>query len=123
MDTRRLLFMLGGIGAATFVVILVLAVGLGGGGDDNGNGSPNDGDGDPSIGDDLPDRQSGELRLFGPDPLILDPACASDAGSAEYIVEIFSGLVGFDLDLNLIPDIAESWDTSDDGSVYTSHRR
>ena len=120
MDTRRLLSLLGGIGAATVVVIIVLAVVLSGGGDDNGSGS--DGDG-PSIGDDLPDRESNELRLFGPDPLILDPACASDASSAEYIVEIFSGLVSFDLDLNLIPDIAETWETSDDGAVYTFHLR
>jgi oligopeptide transport system substrate-binding protein len=120
MDTRRLLFMLGGIAAATVVVIVVLAVALGG---SNGDGDGANGDGGPSIGDDLPDRESGELRLFGPDPLILDPACASDAGSAEYIVEIFGGLVGFDPQLNLIPDIAERWDVSDDGSVYTFHLR
>lgn len=123
MDTRRLLFVLGGIGAATVVVIVVLAVALSGGGDGDGNGNSPDGDGGPGIGEDLPARESGELRLFGPDPLIIDPACASDAGSARYIVEIFSGLVSFDRDLNLIPDIAESWETSDDGAVYTFNLR
>ena len=65
---------------------------------------------------DLPDRVEGELRLFGGDPITLDPACASDADSAEYIVEIFSGLVSFDKDLNVIPDIAETIDTSPDGT-------
>ena len=74
MDTRRLLFVLGGIGAATVAVIAVLALAGSGGGNDNGDGDSEDG---PSIGEDLPDRESGELRLFGPDPLIIDPACAS----------------------------------------------
>lgn len=125
MDTRRLLFVLGGIGVSTVLVIAILAVALSGGDGDNGGGAGGDGNGDngDDITGDLPDRQSGELRLFGPDPLILDPACASDAGSAEYIVEIFSGLVGFDPDLNLIPDIAERWDVSEDGTVYTFHLR
>jgi len=71
----------------------------------------------------------GELRLFGPDPLTLDPACASDAGSAEYIVEVFSGLVSFDRDLNLIADIAEEIPTKEnggisaDGMIYTFNIR
>ena len=78
-------------------------------------------DGEPTP--ELPDRVEGELRLFGGDPITLDPACASDAGSAEYIVEIFSGLVSFDKDLNVIPDIAETIEVSPDGLVYTFHLR
>lgn len=117
MDTRRLLFVLGGIGAATVLVIAILAVATSGG------GGGDDGDGDGDISGQLPDRESGELRLFGPDPLILDPACASDAGSATYIVEVFSGLVGFDEDLNVAPDIAEDWDANDNQTVYTFHLR
>jgi len=65
----------------------------------------------------------GELRLLGRDPLTLDPACASDVDSANYIVEIFGGLVTIDRDLKIVPDIAESWDTSSDGTVYTFHLR
>jgi oligopeptide transport system substrate-binding protein len=122
METRRLLFVLGGLGVATALVIAILAVATSGG-DDGGNGSSGGGDNNGDISDELPDRESGELRLFGPDPLILDPACASDAGSATYIVEIFSGLVGFDEDLNIAPDIAERWDTNDDNTVYTFHLR
>ena len=83
------------------------------------NGDNQNGDGDGSPTPDLPDRVEGELRLFGPDPITLDPACASDAGSAEYIVEIFSGLVSFDRDLNIIADVAESYEVSPDGTVYT----
>jgi oligopeptide transport system substrate-binding protein len=115
--------------------ILVLVLGglslavLGGDGD-NGGGGGGGGDADQDAeSSPLPERVQGELRLFGPDPLTLDPACASDAGSAEYIVEIFSGLVSFDHDLNLIADIAEELPTkenggiSPDGTVYTFNIR
>ncbi len=127
METRRLVLTLTSI----FVVLIVLLGGLtvilvaGGGGDDTGDtAGDGNGGGDPSgDANDLGDRIEGELRLFGPDPITLDPACASDAGSAEYIVEIFSGLVSFDLDLKVIPDIAEDWEVSDDGTVYTFNLR
>ena len=57
--------------------------------------------------------------LPGGEPPTLDPHLSGDATSAEYVVEIFSGLMAYDLDLNLVPDIAESFDISDDGLVYT----
>jgi len=63
------------------------------------------------------------LHLLGADPPTLDPHRATDATSASYIVEIFSGLVTIDQDLNVVPDIAKSWDISDDGLVYTFHLR
>lgn len=62
---------------------------------------------------------SGRLRLAGGDPITLDPALAGDALSAEYIVEIFGGLVTLTPDLKLQLDLAESVDTSTDGKVYT----
>jgi oligopeptide transport system substrate-binding protein len=66
----------------------------------------------------------GELRLLGRDPLTLDPACASDVDSANYIVEVFSGLVTIDREQQIVPDIAESLpEVSDDGTVYTFHLR
>jgi len=36
---------------------------------------------------------------------------------------VFSGLVSFDTQLNITPDLAESWDVSADGTVYTFHLR
>jgi len=63
------------------------------------------------------------LTLPGGDPPTLDPHLSGDATSAVYVVEIFSGLVAYDINLNLVPDIAESWDVSDDGTVYTFHLR
>ncbi|GAP62363.1 oligopeptide transport system substrate-binding protein [Ardenticatena maritima] len=66
----------------------------------------------------------GVLRLPGGEPPTLDPALTSDATSAEYIVELFSGLVTINPDtLAVEPDIAKSWDISDDGTVYTFHLR
>lgn len=124
MESRRLLFVLAGIVIAIVVVIGGLALLSGGGNDGGSSASEQTGDGEDSPESlDLPDRQQGELRLFGPDPITLDPACAADVGSAEYIVEIFSGLVSFDSDLNIVPDIAERWEASDDGMVYTFHLR
>ncbi|HEY5640097.1 MAG TPA: peptide ABC transporter substrate-binding protein [Dehalococcoidia bacterium] len=119
MESRRLILTLTGIAVALIVILGGLTVILvaSGGGDDGP--AAGDGDGDDGLGE----RIEGELRLFGPDPITLDPACASDASSAEYIVEIFSGLVSFDLDLNVIPDIALDWDVSDDGTVYTFNIR
>lgn len=59
------------------------------------------------------------LILPGGEPPTLDPHLSGDATSAEYVVEIFSGLMAYDKDLNLIDDIAESHQISDDGLVYT----
>ena len=59
------------------------------------------------------------LRLPGSEPPTLDPALTGDATSAEYVVEIFSGLVTLDQNLKVVPDIAESWAISDDRKTYT----
>src|SRR3990172_6235983 len=125
METRRLITILTGIAVAIVLLIggIVVVSSLGGGGDDDGGTAAGNGDGGGEATPNLPERVAGELRLFGPDRVALAPACASDAGSAEYIVEIFSGLVSFDRDLQVIPDIAEKWDVSPDGTVYTFHLR
>ena len=67
--------------------------------------------------------QGGELNRLFSDPPTLDPALTSDTSSATIVVEVFSGLVTIDQDLNIIPDIAESWGVSGDGRTYTFHLR
>ena len=62
------------------------------------------------------------VQLFV-DPPTLDPHLTTDATSARIIVEVFGGLVTIDRDLNIVPDLAESWDVSEDGKVYTFHLR
>ena len=58
------------------------------------------------------------VRLFV-DPPTLDPHLTTDATSAQVIVEVFGGLVTIDKDLNVVPDLAETWNISQDGRVYT----
>lgn len=52
-------------------------------------------------------------------PREYDPATTHGSGDKL----IFSGLVSFDPKLNLTPDIAETWEVSGDGTVYTFHLR
>jgi ABC-type transport system substrate-binding protein len=59
----------------------------------------------------------------GQDPPTLDPVMASDAESAVYVAEIFSGLVTLDQNLKISPDLASSWDVSADRMTYTFHLR
>ena len=62
------------------------------------------------------------VQLFV-DPPTLDPHVTTDATSARIIVEVFGGLVTIDPDLDIVPDLAETWDVSGDGTVYTFRLR
>jgi len=52
-------------------------------------------------------------------PRSFDPATTLSGGDKR----VFSGLVSFDPKLNLTPDLAEKWDVSSDGTIYTFHLR
>jgi oligopeptide transport system substrate-binding protein len=52
-------------------------------------------------------------------PRAFDPATTVSAGDKR----VFSGLVSFDPSLNLTPDLAERWEVSPDGTVYTFYLR
>ncbi len=52
-------------------------------------------------------------------PREYDPATTYGSGNKM----VFSGLVSFDPYLNLSPDLAETWEVSADGTVYTFHLR
>jgi oligopeptide transport system substrate-binding protein len=72
----------------------------------------------------LPDPKTinltgGMFNRLWSDPPTLDPHLCSDTTSSGIVVEVFGGLVSFDTSLNIIPDIAESWDISENGQVYT----
>ncbi len=90
------------------------------GGSDSGD---SDSGSNASSGDSSASPANADLRMAGSDPITLDPALAGDAGSARYIVEIFGGLVTLDRDLQIVPDLAESWEVSRDGLTYTFHIR
>ncbi len=63
------------------------------------------------------------LNLYGIDPLTLDPAVSGDMTSHDYIMQLFGGLVRLDNNLESVPDIALSWQVSDDGRTYTFYLR
>lgn len=108
-------------GLGILAVVFIVLIGGGGGGDGGGDGQEEPGT--------RPTQQAGgggcdnapadALRLLGGEPLSLDPALTFTADDAEYVVEIFSGLVKLDRDLKVVPDLAEKIDVSPDGTVYT----
>lgn len=53
-----------------------------------------------------------------PDPSDLDPAL-STSSAEDFVGLMFSGLVRLTPDLQIAPDLAESWEISADGTVYT----
>jgi oligopeptide transport system substrate-binding protein len=66
----------------------------------------------------------GVLNLWdSEDPTTLDPALQNEARSAQYILQLFSGLVKLDESMTPVPDIAREWEISSDGTTYTFHLR
>ncbi len=63
------------------------------------------------------------LNLWDTGPITLDPAISSEMSSHGYVMQIFSGLVRLDDELEVEPDIAESWEKSENGKVFTFHLR
>ncbi|NLT73329.1 MAG: peptide ABC transporter substrate-binding protein [Chloroflexi bacterium] len=63
-------------------------------------------------------HSGGTLRLAGDLPPALDPAMVQDSTSALYVVHLYSGLVTLSADLEVVPDLALSWDVVDDGRTY-----
>jgi peptide/nickel transport system substrate-binding protein len=53
----------------------------------------------------------------------LIPMLASDSASHDISDLIYNGLVKYDKDLNLVGDLAESWEVSPDGLTITFHLR
>ena len=64
-------------------------------------------------------KTGGVLRRLWSDPPTLDPHLSSDTTSSGIVVEIHSGLITLNPQLEIIPDIAESWEISDDLLTYT----
>jgi ABC-type transport system substrate-binding protein len=67
------------------------------------------------------------LVLDGVEPITLDPALQPGSGAdlvgRLLVGHIFSGLVTLNPQMQVVPDLAESWDISDDGRTYTFHLR
>lgn len=73
----------------------------------------------PSTGD-----WNGELSVVvGPEPDTIDPALNSAVDGGTYIVHAFEGLMTLDENASPVAGQAESYDLSEDGTVYTFHLR
>lgn len=53
------------------------------------------------------------------EPTTLDPAIARETTSHFFVSSLFRGLVSIDSDLEVVPDLAESWEVDGAGVVYT----
>ncbi len=62
------------------------------------------------------------LRLNA-NPTTLDPALVVDVPGGSLSAKLFNGLVRLDVNLNVVPDIAERWETRDRGTTYIFHLR
>ena len=72
---------------------------------------------------DVEEPSGGVLRRLWSDPPTLDPHLSGDTTSAGVVVEIYSGLVALNTDLQLVPDVADRWEISEDGKTYTFYIR
>jgi len=125
MSNRTLPLMLGFVAVLVVAVIALLAVLLLGGGDDDGGSPAGDDSSTPTPSAASEGFCRDQTLVIDPlsPPQTLDPIQVTDVGSAEFVVEIFGGLVTLDLDLQVVGDLAETWDISPDGLVYTFHLR
>jgi len=54
-------------------------------------------------------------------PTTLDPALVEDGDTIDMLMQVFEGLVQWSEKNEVVPNIAERWDISADGTVYTFH--
>ncbi|MEE8391420.1 MAG: ABC transporter substrate-binding protein [Anaerolineae bacterium] len=63
------------------------------------------------------------LRLVDHEPTTLDPTMAGNTPSASVIDQLFSGLAELTQGMNVVPDVARSWEVSEGGRKYVFHLR
>ena len=94
----------------SLLMVLFLLVGCSGGNSGGGDAAPADGGSDAVT----------VVTLQAPTPLIsMDPVVVTDGTSFSALTMCFSGLMSLDADGNPVPDAAESFTVSDDGTLYT----
>lgn len=68
------------------------------------------------------EKAGGEFRAFIVEPVSIDPPNSYESEGIQVVRQVFDGLVDYDPEtLEVVPAIAEKWDLSDDGLVYTFH--
>ncbi len=98
---------------AALVSSLALVAGACGGDDGGGDGQADgDGGGEPAA-------EQVITIAWGAEPPSLDPGLATDTTSANVILNLMDPLTVTDENLEAQPNLAESWEESEDGTVYT----
>jgi peptide/nickel transport system substrate-binding protein len=80
----------------------------------------------PPLPTEVPATPAPVTFIFGNqgEPVCLDPGIMSDGVTARVTNQIFEGLVKYEKDTTkVIPGLAESWEASADGTVWTFHLR
>ncbi len=101
---------------ATILGLLLSILSCTGADNDEGPAAVRKGDSAPAHGDILVEGAIGDASN-------LIPLLASDSASHSISGLIFNGLVKYDRDLNIVGDLAESWEISRDGLVITFRLR
>src|SRR5205823_734518 len=71
-----------------------------------------------------PEPPADLVIINGAEPESLDPAVITGEADGRVALELFGGLTRYNpTDAAPIPDLAESWDISPDGKLYTFHLR
>ena len=100
--------------------LAILALGVAGCGGDDDDG---DAAGDTGGGEAEPAAVQEMTIAWGAEPPSLDPGLATDTTSANVILNLMDPLVVLDENLEPQPNLAESWEISEDGTVVTYHLR
>lgn len=108
--------------------LLLAACGGSGGSTSDGAGTPSGGDagtgGSQAGGDEGTASGPFTLRIgLNAFPPQLDPHLSSAAVDRQVYQSLYDKLVDLDENLNIVPALAEDWDISDDGTVYTLYLR
>ncbi|MBF8187689.1 hypothetical protein ITP53_18490 [Nonomuraea sp. K274] len=113
--SRRVLLQAGGVSA---LGLLIAACGGGTGTATGGNlgTSPGGATGTPTSGGNLVFATSMDITT-------LDPAFSQNVSERFAYYAMYNTLVGYDKDFNIVPELAEKWETSKDGKVLTLHLR
>jgi len=69
-------------------------------------------------------KEGGTFRAYIHEPVSLDPPNSYESEGIQVIRQVFEGLVKYDTEtLETVPAVAEKWDISADGLVYTFYLR
>ena len=100
-------------------LLAVLALGVAGCGGDDDEGAEEPG----QTGEAEPAAEQVITIAWGAEPPSLDPGLATDTTSSNVIGNIMDPLVVLDENLDPQPNLAESWEVSEDGMTVTYHLR